>query len=187
MKKTVLTFGLIAGVILSGMMLITIPFHDRIGFDRLEIIGYTSMVVAFLLIYFGIRSYRDNVGGGTVSFGRAFAVGGLIAVVAALCYTVTWQLVYARLVPDFAAQYSAHVLEEARADGESEEEIAARTAEMDRFADWYRNPALRAAFTFVEPLPVALIVALVSARVLSRRRRDGVAPDAIMSRARAST
>ena len=34
MKKTVLTFGLISGAILSAMMLITLPFHDAIGFDR---------------------------------------------------------------------------------------------------------------------------------------------------------
>ena len=52
---------------------------DAIGFDRGEIIGYTSMVLAFLLIFFGVRSYRDNVAGGTVRFGRAFAVGALIA------------------------------------------------------------------------------------------------------------
>ena len=45
MKKTVLTFGLISGAILSAMMLTTLPFLDRIGFDRGEIIGYTSMVL----------------------------------------------------------------------------------------------------------------------------------------------
>src|SRR5687768_13089385 len=93
MKKTVLTFGLIAGAILSAMMLITLPFHDAIGWERGEIVGYTSMVLAFLLVFFGVRSYRDNVGGGRVGFGRAFAVGSLIAVVASLCYVVTWQLV----------------------------------------------------------------------------------------------
>ena len=81
MKKTVLTFGLIAGAILSAMMLITLPFHDAIGWERGEIVGYTSMVLAFLLVFFGVRSYRDNVGGGRVGFGRAFAVGSLIAVV----------------------------------------------------------------------------------------------------------
>jgi hypothetical protein len=74
MKRIVLTFGLIAGAILSAMMLATLPFLDRIGFGRGEIIGYSSMVVAFLLIFFGIRSYRDNVAGGTVGFGRAFVV-----------------------------------------------------------------------------------------------------------------
>ena len=71
MRKTVWTFGLIAGAILSVMMLVTIPLENGIGFDRAEILGYTSMVVAFLLIFFGIRSYRDNVGGGRISFGRA--------------------------------------------------------------------------------------------------------------------
>ena len=28
------------------------------------LIGYTGMVLAFLMVYFGVRSYRDNVAGG---------------------------------------------------------------------------------------------------------------------------
>src|SRR4051812_29998691 len=94
MKKTVFTFGLIAGAILSAMLAITIPFQEQIGPDRGEIIGYTTMVAAFLLIFFGIRSYRDNVGNGRISFGRALAVGSLIAVVAAVCYTATWEVIF---------------------------------------------------------------------------------------------
>ena len=174
MKKTVFTFGLIAGGILSLMMLLTIPFHGAIGFDYLEVIGYTSMVAAFLLIFFGVRSYRDSQSGGTVGFGRALAVGVLISVVASLCYVVTWQVVYHNLAPDFLTKYQAHLLEKARADGESDAAIAARKAEMDQFAELYRNPAINAAFTFIEPLPVALIVSLVSAGVLSRKRNSGV-------------
>ncbi|HEU4454352.1 MAG TPA: DUF4199 domain-containing protein, partial [Longimicrobium sp.] len=75
MKKTVWTFGLISGGILSAMMLLTIPFMDEIGFDRGVVIGYATMVAAFLLVFFGVRSYRDNVAGGEVGFGRALAVG----------------------------------------------------------------------------------------------------------------
>jgi hypothetical protein len=100
MKKTVLTFGLISGAILSAMMLLTLPFMDTIGFERGEVIGYTSMVLASLLIFFGVRSYRDNVAGGAVSFGRALAVGALIAAVASLMYVATWQLIYYKLAPD---------------------------------------------------------------------------------------
>ena len=55
MRRIVLTFGLIAGAILSAMMLLTIPFHDQIGFDRSLIIGYTTMVLAFLMIFAGSR------------------------------------------------------------------------------------------------------------------------------------
>ena len=172
MKKTVLTFGTISGAMISAMMLLTIPFMDRIGFERGEILGYSSMVLAFLLIYFGVRSYRDHVAGGTISFGRALKVGALIAAVASGWYVATWQLIYYRLTPDFVVKYQAHTIDKARADGETEEQIAKRQADMAKFAELYRNPAVNVAITFLEPLPVALVMALVSAGVLSRRRKE---------------
>lgn len=170
MKKTVLTFGLIAGAVLSAMMLLTIPFMDRIGYDRGEILGYTTMVLAFLLVFFGVRSYRDNVAGGTVGFGRAFAVGALIVVVAAVCYVATWQLIYYVITPDFGTQMVAHAIAEARASGGTPAEIAEQVARIERYAEWFRNPVLNAAVAFIEPLPVGLVISLVSAGILSRRR-----------------
>ena len=172
MKKIALTFGLISGAILATMMLITIPFQDQIGFDHGAIIGYTTMVVAFLLIYFGVRSYRDNIGGGKVGFGRALAVGALIALVSSLCYVATWEVIYYKLAPDFMTKYEGYVLDQARAAGDSAETIARKQVEMDKFAELYKNPAVNAAFTFLEPLPVALIFVLVSAGVLSRRKKE---------------
>lgn len=173
MKKIVLTFGLIAGAILVAVMLsITLPFHDQLGFDRGLIVGYTTMLVAFLLIFFGVRSYRDNVAGGTVRFGRAFVVGILIGAVASACYVAAWEVYYYGVGTDIMAKYQVHELEKARANGESAEELAKRKAEMDSFAKLYENPAINAAVTFSEPFPVALIVSLASAGVLSRRRKS---------------
>lgn len=174
MKKIVLTFGLIAGAILSAMMLISLGFQDNIDFDKSEVIGYTSMVVAFLLIFFGVKSFRDNVAGGSVTFGRALGVGALIAVVASVCYVLTWQVIYYKLAPDFAEKYQAHVLEKARAEGASEAELAKEKADMANFMKLYENPAINVGITFLEPLPVALVIALVSAGVLSRRRKEGL-------------
>ncbi|HEX8245458.1 MAG TPA: DUF4199 domain-containing protein [Longimicrobium sp.] len=171
MKRTVWTFGLIAGGILSAMMLLTIPFIDRIGFDRGEVIGYTSMVLAFLLVFFGIRSYRDNVAGGAVSFGRALVVGLLIVLVASACYVATWELIYFTVAPDFLTRYMAYAADQARASGASPAEVQQKIAEMQQFAKLYQNPLMNAAFTFLEPLPVGLVFALVSAGVLSRKRR----------------
>src|SRR2546423_8350159 len=119
MKKTVLTFGLISDAVFSLKKQLTIPFHDAIGFDiRGLIVGYTTMVLAFLLIYFGVRSYRDNVAGGTVRFGRAFAVGALIGLLSSLCYVATWEVIYFKFMPNFMDKYGAHVIEKARASGE---------------------------------------------------------------------
>lgn len=170
MKKTVLTFGLIAGGILSLMMVITIPFHDAIGFDRALVIGYASMVAAFLLIFFGIRSYRDTVAGGSIGFGRAFSVGALIFVVASLCYVATWQVLYRTVASDYMVKYEEYVIAEERADGATQAEIDAKVAEMRRWAERYRNPLVNVAVTFLEPMPVGLIMTLVAAGVLSRKR-----------------
>lgn len=171
MQKIVLTFGLIAGAILSAMMLLTLPFLERIGFDKGEIIGYTTMVLAFLMVYFGIRSYRDNVAGGSVTFGRALMVGLLITGIATVCYVATWELIYYQLTPDFADKYAAHVVELARKSGASEAKIAEKLQEMAEFKEMYRNPLVNIAFTLLEPLPVGLLFTFLSAWVLSRKRR----------------
>lgn len=173
MKRTVWTFGLISGGVISALMLLVLPFHDRIGFDRGYVVGYTTMVLAFLFIYFGVRSYRDNVGNGHVSFGRALAVGSLIAVVSSVCYTATWEVIYyGGLMPDFSAKYQAYEIGKAKASGASQAEIDRHLADLKRFAELYKNPAFNAAMTFIEPLPVGLVIALVSAGILRRRRDD---------------
>jgi len=59
MRKTIVTFGLISGAISSLLMLATVPFMHRIGFEKYGLlVGYTGMVLSFLLVFFGVRSYR---------------------------------------------------------------------------------------------------------------------------------
>ena len=169
MKRTVLIFGLISGAIMAGMMFGTILFIRQIGFDKAEIIGYTGMVLAFLLVFFGIRSYRENVGGGTISFGRAFAIGILITLISTACYVVAWEIIYFGFVHDFADKYAAYVVEQVKASGASQEVIQAKLQEMKRFKELYQNPFFNAAITFLEPLPVGLIITLISALLLRKK------------------
>lgn len=171
MKKTVWTYGLISGGILSALMLLTMPFVKYMGMEASMLVGYTTMVLAFLMVFFGVRSYRDHAAGGSVGFGRALAVGSLIMLVASLCYVATWQVLYFG-VPGFAAEFQAHMLEQVRASGESPQVIRANLAEMERFFEIYQNPAINAAMTLLEPLPVGLVFSLFSAGILSRGRRS---------------
>lgn len=172
MRKIVITFGLIAGAILSGMMLLALAFKDQIGFERGAIVGYTSMVLAFLMVYFGVRSYRDNVAGGHIGFGRAFMVGLAITGIACVCYVITWQLVHHVLAPDFMNEYIAYALEQARASGATEAQLAEQTRQMAEFAEMYKNPLFNIAITLIEPLPVGLVFTLVSAGILGRRQSN---------------
>lgn len=174
MRRYVLTYGLIAGAILSVLMVISFQFHDRIGFDRAMVVGYTTMVIAFIMIFFGVKAYRDNVAPGGVSFGRAFAVGFLISLVGTACYVATWQVVHRTIAPDYMDKYAEYTLEKSRAAGASEAKLAAEAKKMADFQELYKNPLVNIAFTFLEPLPVGLIFSLVTAGVLSRKRAVGV-------------
>ena len=174
MKKTVLTFGLISGAILSIMMAVTVPFEHKIGYDHALIVGYTTMVVSFLLIFFGIRSYRDNVGGGAVRFGRAFSVGALIAVIASVCYVATWEVIFYKFTPDFFDKYSARVVAQTKASGATDAQVEAKRQELAAQAIQYKKPLVNIAYTFIEPFPVGLVFALVCAGILRKRREDGV-------------
>src|ERR1700740_125559 len=95
MKKAVLKYGLISGVIMATLMFITTGMlHDRIGFDNGMYVGYAGMILAFLVIYPGMAYYRDNVGGGQISYGRALSIGLLIMAVSSVIYVIAWSIVY---------------------------------------------------------------------------------------------
>lgn len=171
MQKIVLTFGLIAGAIMSAMFVITLPFQEQLGGDRGAILGYTSMVLAFLMVYFGVRAYRDTTGGGAIAFSRALTVGLLIVAVATVCYVATWEVIYYNFTPDFADKYAAQAVAKLRQSGATEAAIAAKVKEMEEFKVMYQNPLINIAFTLLEPLPVGLLFAFASAWLLSRKRR----------------
>lgn len=169
MKKTVLIFGLISGAVSSGMMLATLPFIDHLDFDKGAIIGYTALVASALVVFFGVRSYRDNVGGGHVGFGRAFAVGLLITLVSCACYVVTWEILYYKVMPDFGEKFTAHMVERARASGVSAQQLEEKKREAASFKEMYDKPLYNIALTFTEPFPISLVVSLISAAILRKK------------------
>lgn len=172
MKKTVLTFGLISGVMSAVTMLATIPVADRIGFEKGEILGYTIIVLSALMVFFGVRSYRENAGGGRLTFARGFAVGILITLISNACYVATWEIVYYKLMPGFAEKYAAHMVERAKASGASPQKVDETQRKAAQFKQMYDNPAMNVAITFMEVFPTGLVVTLLSAGILRKKVRD---------------
>lgn len=177
MKRVVLIFGCISGVISSALILVTTYLCTKgiVDFDNGAILGYSSMVLAFLLVFFGVRAYREN-SGGTVTFGRAFTVGLLIALISCGFYVVSWEIVYYNdLLPDFWGQWTQHMVAKMEKEGAAPAAIEAKRIEMAKFQEAYKNPLVNVAYTFIEPFPVGLLAALISAAIL-RRKPHGSAP-----------
>jgi ABC-type long-subunit fatty acid transport system fused permease/ATPase subunit len=172
MKKIVLTFGLISGVLSSLMMLAFLPFMHKVSSTQGLVIGYTAIVLSFLLVFFGIRSYRDNVGNGQITFTKAFAVGISITLISCIFYVGTWEIVYFNFLPrDFMDNYYAQTIEKAKASGASPEAVQAQVEQMKKLKEQYENPLFNSLMTFIEPFPVGLAITLLSAGILRKKGR----------------
>ena len=172
MRKNVLVFGLISGLISTVWML---GFIMIVGTDpdieHGELYGYGAMIVAFSFIVVGVKNYRDKHLGGYISFGKAFKLGFLITLTASTLYVVSWLVYYYTSDTNFIEVYIQCLNKQLVESGAGAAEIAKQAEDMKRFAEWYKNPFFNAAVTYSEILPLGTVVALITALVLKRRQR----------------
>ncbi len=173
MQKNILIYGLVAGIIVSVLMLSSINYFSHcegnVDWNTSMLIGYASMLIAFSLVFVGIRNYRDKFNGGVISFGKAFKIGILIVLIASTIYVISWLICYFFFIPDFMDKYSAQELENMKTSGATAAEMENKAKEMAKFAGMYKNPFFNAMLTYAEILPVGLIVTLISSLILKRK------------------
>ena len=121
------------------------------------------------MVYVGIRNYRDKYNGGVISFGKAFKIGIMIVLIASTIYVVAWLIDYFFFIPDFMEKFSASELDKLKASGASQIEIDKETKEMANLTRMFKNPFFNAMMTYVEILPVGLIVTVISSLILKRK------------------
>lgn len=173
MKKNILIYGLISGILVSIFMLASVNYlshcEGNVDYETSMLIGFASMLIAFSLVYVGIRNYRDKYNGGVISFGKAFKIGILMVLIASTIYVIAWLIDYFFFIPDFMDKYSANELAKLKASGASQVKIDEETKKMANFARWYKNPFFNAMMTYIEILPVGLVVTLISSLILRRK------------------
>ena len=173
MKRTVIIYGIIAGAVVSIFMTTTMLIAARdekvhTGASSM-VIGYMAMLIAFTFIFVAIKSYRDKQNNGIISFGKAFGMGLLISLIASTIYVITWAIVYKNFLPDYMDRYCAAMIEQAKA-SLSGAALQAKIAEINKAKDMYATPLGFTLFTYAEILPVGILVSLIAALVLKRKK-----------------
>lgn len=168
MKNTVTKFGLYA--LISGFVLFGLPFFLGMGvdFDYGELIGYTSMALSLLFVYFGIKHYRDKVNNEKISLGKAIGIGMLIALFSAVGVAVFDYIYTSYINPDFASEYleySVKKMEETL----SAEEVKIKTAELTQQMTDYGSPSFMAFMMFASVMILGFIISLISGLILQRK------------------
>lgn len=176
MKKNVIVFGLTAGVIVSAFMAFMVFVvgnctGENPDFEGGMLMGYTAMLVAFSFVFVGIKNQRDKYNDGIITFGQGFKTGFFIALIASTVYVVTWLIEYYCFIPDFMDKYSAHMLKQIQSSGLSAAEIVEKTASINHQKEMYKNPIMVILFTYLEILPLGIIVSAISALILKRKSK----------------
>lgn len=174
MKKIIWTYGLAAGFISTIgyiVMHLTGGMDFEKGMENGMIYGFASMIAAFSLIFVATLKYRKK-NGGVLSFGKAFLIGLYISLIASTVYVGVWLFNYYNFYPDFADKYAAYQIEQMEKKGNPEEEIEAERKKMAEFAENYKNPLFAGIVTYVEILPLSLIISLISAAALRRKNNN---------------
>jgi hypothetical protein len=171
MLRNILVYGLIAGIIVgipTALLPILLKGHPPLAYGM--VIGYTSMLVAFSMVFLAIKRQRDDAGGGVIRFFPALGMGLAVSFIASLLYIAAWELAMAVTHMDFMAGYAREVLAEAKASGASTAALAKLTAQLDEARRNYANPLYRYVETFTEIFPVGVLVSLISAGLLRNSR-----------------
>ncbi len=169
MKKIIITYGLIAGLITMLFMIVsTLVWKGCDNSAQSMIIGFLGMFIAFIFVFVGIKNYRDKLNGGILTFGDAFKIGFSIALIASSIYTLVWMIEFHFFMPDFMEKYAASAIKNIKSSGLSTVEITKKVTEMETMKENYKNPVLRIGYTLMEILPIGLFVTLISALFLKR-------------------
>jgi hypothetical protein len=170
MKRIVLVFGSISGLLIGAWTVASMAYlYSTNNFEGSMLMGYTAMLLALSLVYVGVKSFRDKENGGIITFGKAFQTALFISFVASTIYVVAWTAEFYLYMPDFMDKFSAQYLQKAQNNGATAAEISAKTAEINSMKELYKNPLMVVLFTYLEILPVGLVVSLISALLLKRK------------------
>lgn len=170
MKKIIIVCGLISGLIVTAVMLVSMTMCGQdINYENGMIYGFGSMILAFSLIFVGIKNYRDKYNNGVISFGKAFKIGFFISLIASTMYVIAWAIDYNFFIPDFMDKYAALSIEKLKAAKASTEDINNQAKEMADMKVMYKNPFFFIVMTYAEILPVGLLITLISAAILKRK------------------
>ncbi len=173
MTRPSLKYGSIAGIIMA--VIFFLPFvifkgQDLYNFFLVgEIIGYSTMILSLLFVFFGIRSYRDVELGGVITFGKAFATGLLITLVASIIFGLFTVLLYTVISPNLGNEMIEFYKRSITESGQPQQIIDKQIAEMESNRSLYNNATFNGFLMFATVFIIGAVVALISSFVLKRK------------------
>ena len=152
MRSTINKYGLRAFIVGAILFMASLVLGAKLEYGTQAILGYSSIVLSLLFVYFGIRHFRDNENDGKLTFVKALQIGITISLFAGVAFAIVDYIYTAMINPDFFAEYAKSLEEAGRGD---------EVFEM--------GSGLAALFMFATVMLIGFIISIISAMILQRK------------------
>ncbi len=173
MKKITIKWGVISGLIIVGVPMITYliigggPETYRIG----ELIGYATIVLSLLLIFIAINEVRKLQPEQTIGFGKGLLVGLMISGIAGTLFGLYNWVYMSFLEPEFLDQYYNYYIEQLKQTEQDQVVLDQQIQGFEQQKALFANPVFQFILMFFTVFAIGVIVSIFCAGVQSRVKK----------------
>lgn len=160
-------YGLIVGGLLTLFMWVSAFVFSGNDLSKASFVGFLTMAISFAFLFIGVKKYRE-LNDGVLDFKTGLRVALGIALIASICYVVSWMIYYQFYGQEFVADYQQRYLESLQASGMNDLELGEQRLQLEVMTEKYSNPMFRIGITFMEVIPMGIIFSFFSALILRK-------------------
>jgi hypothetical protein len=171
MKKTVLRYGVYSAAFILLFFVVEwliLGTPETADYNTQEIIGYAGIILSLVFVFFGIKHYRDKVGNGTISFGKAMKVGLLICLGPAIMFGLFNVIYILYIDPTFLDKYYGYMLTEMKKQV-SEAEYQAEAKKLEDAKRMFASPAVQFGVMFLTVYLIGVVITVISSLILKKK------------------
>lgn len=170
MKQTTLRYGLYATALLVALSAVDFFIIAKLaGPASQEIAGYLTMLLSMIFVFIGIRHYRDQVNGGTLSFVQGLKIGLLIIIIPSVCFGL-FDILYTEVIhPGWMNEYYTAYAERLKT-STAPDKLEAALQKLKEEKEMFSNPFVQFLLMSLTVFIVGFIVTIISAITLRRNK-----------------
>lgn len=169
MGKTAFRYGLFGMIVMFIIQVIVfLIFRDNYNWDVQEVIGYVTIILSLLFVYFGIRHWRDNYHAGSLSFAEGLKLGTLITLFPSVAFGLFSLIEVNVLDPDFNDKYYAHYIQKVKA-STPPDQLQATLQKLESEKEMFASPFMQFAIMFMIVFLIGIVITVISSLILQRR------------------
>lgn len=168
MQKTIVRFGLFGLALMVVLLVITfLLFKREENWEKQEIIGYVTIVLSLLFVYFGIKHWKDNYNNGQLSFGQGLKLGTLITLFPSVAFGFFTWLEMNVLDPEFSNKYYSYYVQKVKA-STPPDKLQATLQKLESEKEMFSSPFIQFFVMFLTVFLIGIVITVISSLILHK-------------------